>query len=450
MPLRDLPPELVPTPDQLLEKLSSLQGVELPKSSNQRLMELGQRMLEGMSDEQKAFFQNLAEQMNQGGQPTIPPEFRDFAEELQANLSKDDVPLDVQELFREFSRQKNTSPSMEPLAPSNPGGSASSKPSSTKERANRNQKTESITPLRDRLNRRSRGNNLRPPREQSQSPETNAEELADRISQSMKKSTDQEAFTPDPSWFEPRSATQRGTGQSVGNRFDRMILEAVNNQLNEAGDSRSELAESVEGLFSGALDRVHRALNGRDWTSESRSVTSRSKPRSSKARSESVWSGVANRVGARDFEFGSAFVNLLVWAAGFALTAVLIWLGIGGWMKQRERGSGNRRRSIPGKIRTSRVTSGPELVQATDHLLLSRFGTPSRWWHAGRAEQALKDATPSLQDDVQKLVTCYEFARYSEVKEGLSEQELKDCRSILSMLARQPIRREVSQESDEA
>ena len=450
MPLRDLPRELVPTPDQLLEKLSSLQGVQLPKSSNQQLMELGQQMLKGMSDEQRAFFQELANDVNQGREPPIPPELRNLAEELQQDMFKEDLPLDMQELLREFSNQNNSPPSNSEAPVQNPGSSEKLRPRSNNDRSKPKQKLESANRLLDAFKRRSSSDDLGPQSGPLKFPEASAENLADQFSRSIQESTDKETFAPDPTWFEPGQESNGGPRESVGNRFDRMILKAVNNQLNETGESRSELADSVEGLFSGALERVHRALNGRDWTSQDSTVSSRTKPMSSNRQSKSVWSRVSSGVGGGGFEIGSSFVTWLVWAGGLGLVMVLAGFGIRWWFQQNNRGQGPRRRTSPVKFKDSKIGTGTDLIRATDQLVLSRFGPLSRWWHARRAELALSDEVPALQNDIKKLVEHYEFARYSDVEQGLSDQELTDCRSILATLARHPIRRQTAQESDEA
>jgi len=379
MPLRDLPQELVATPDQLLQKLSSLQGVELPKSSNQRLMELGQQMLERMSDEQKEFFQELASDLQQGREPPIPPELRDMAQELQQNMFKDESPLNMQELLREFSRQNQQPSSNEQRPRGYPGRSDNPVPRSRSDRSTRKPKFESAAPRQAQSKPRPDSDERRSQPAKSDFSKSKVEELANRISEKFQESSDKEAFNPDPSFFEQREEVSGERSESVGNRFDRMIMKAVKNQLNERSESRSELAESVEDLFSGALERVHRALNRRDWRSSESKVTSRNPSDSTNRRAKSVWSGGTDGFGGGSIEIGDTFINWLMGAMGLGLAVVLVAFGCRWWFPKQAQSAGPRRLFAKVKFRGSRVGSGTDLIQAMDQLVLDRFGLLSRW-----------------------------------------------------------------------
>ena len=433
VPYRDLPRSLVPTPEQLLEKLSGLQGVNLPKSATQKLMDLGEKMLSGMDDQQKEYLRGLAEEVQRGKNPPLPPELRELAKKLQRSMLPEDAGINLKDILRELpddpkqplsnSSQRNSAANQDSRMKSNPKSSPQPRTQPT------------VPPIFDTA---------------PVFDEGDAEQIVNRLEETISQLPEDEVFKPESDWFQSSPdeeiETSAGNAESVGNRFDRMIMEAVQNQMSDAGESSSPLADSVGDLFGGLVDHVHGRLNERDWGPESRRRqetgmgATASSPRSwlSQGGLSSSWDAVSNAGSGKIFVwlgwllFVIAFLALAVWWIGRTVTL----------QKLRERVS-------PLSFgRKSKIQNSPDFVRAVDRFLLQRYGKPSSWWHAGRAEVALNAESPNMQSSIHHLVQCYEYARYSEVGQTLSVQDISKCRETLNQLATRPRPEISSQEND--
>ena len=433
---RQLPEKLVPTPDQLLQKLSRLQGVDLPTSPNEQLMELGEKILSEMSPQQQKYLQELARQFQQGREPRIPPELKGLAENFQRQMLKEGQSLEFEDLLKEL-----------PQGWLPPASTPNGNPDSTlPERAGNSRTEPRREPRRDIPERDRTPSPAAPPRAESEIPgprelfdPEEAKRIAERLRDSISELPDNESYQPDPDWFEPEREPRFSaddSGEYIGNRFDRMIMEAVENQLNRSDESRSRMADAVGDMFSGLVDRVHSRINEKDWSSNRRARgIGQQLHNQIRSRSESPSGGGFWR------RFGSATPGDGLggisggWLLGLLLLAAMvacIWL-----MRKSTTGSGGVTRlfggrsfRLPRKIRTA-----DELVQAVDGFLLGRFGKPSSWWHSRRAEAALCYQLPNKGPRISQLVNCYEYARYSEVGESLSSAQIEECTAILHELA---------------
>ena len=432
---REFQNELIPTPDQLLRKLSKLQGVKLPQSQAQKLKELGEKFLAGMTPDQKKILRDLAEKYKQGQTDGIPPNFRKLADEIQEQLGQGNQPFELKDLldkwpddldFPQTSRNPNRPETAnrgnrEDWRSGNPALPGEAGPSLTEQDPPKVIPSNQV-PLID-LDQAAR--------------------IAERFKDSISQIPQEGRFEPNPDLFD--RADQKGNyssgdpRESIGNRFDRMIMNAVENQLSESGDSRSPIAQAVNDMFGGMVDRVHTRMNRQDWSNNGN------------RRSQSAVPSWDNRLGQRSAGLswprfdsmgdvnatGSSSWFFLV-AMGLTLIGIIAWLGrrVLSNNKTGSRGFLSRR-----NFRVPKIGTTDEMIRAVDGFLLSRFGKPSSWWHSRRAEVALCHDSPDLGNRIGQLVDCYEYARYSEVGNSLSNDQIQECSSILRDLAsRRPTR----------
>ncbi len=430
--------ELVPSPDALLSKLSQLQGVKLPQTTAQKLKQLGEQILGGMTPEQQRQLQGLAQQFMQGESQGVPPAYQDLAQNLQRQLQQQGSPVDLAELLNQLPttlpgtldplkpphRPSQSSPSAPDTGPVTPNQSANP--------ANRSRTPQGPLDSAD-------------PQDSTPSAEFGAGEIslpqgdeARRIVEQFRNSipeTESRPFQPDPEWFEqkerPTGYSAEDSNESIGNRFDRMLMDAVNKQLNAPSQPDSRIVQSVGTLFEGLIDRVHKSVRQRDWSSTNR-------------RAEQLGNRLQNR--GRRLSAGSRFRGL-AWPGldasprydlwGIALLGGLFG-GLGLWWLSRNRRQNQLGRSglVSGRrFRVPRIRDSHELVQAVDDFLLTRFGKSSDCWHSRRAEMALCSLMPGRDVPIRQLIDCYEYARYSEVGNSLDTAQVQRCREILRGLA---------------
>ncbi len=434
VPYRDLPRNLVPTPNQLLEKLSGLQGINLPKSSTQKLMDLGEKMLSGMNDQQKEYFRGLAEEIQGGKNPPLPPELRELAKKQQISMLPEDASINLKDILRELpdasGQKSSSSPQRNSATTEFPGTGNYPNPQSRK---NRNTGSD----------RESRTNSTVPPIFDADPvfDAGAAEQIVNRLEETISQMPEEGVFKPESDWFQSTEDENKGSStgitESVGNRFDRMIMEAVQSQMSEVGEPNSPLADSVGGLLGGLIDQVHGRLNEREWGSQQ--DRSQGSGISSAGSSPRRWSVPGGSWGVWNLGNGDGGNQFLAWLGVIFLAIACLalavwWIARTTTLKQSILG-GFSPRSL---TRKSKIQNSPDFVRAVDRFLLLRYGKPSSWWHVGRAQIALNAESPALQPRIHHLVQCYEYARYSEVGQTLSEQDISKCTEILSELANGP------------
>jgi hypothetical protein len=442
-PFRMFRPDQVPTPDQLLRKLSELQTVELPRDTARQIQELGQRLLEGMSPEQRKYLQELAREFQNSAPDSMPAEWQRLADDLSRRLRQEGTPLAVEDLLQQLPESLNpptrNSPGRSPT-PQGPGEAAPQPPRFPVSPDSAAAGEGTTLPRPDRGSSGRRGEAGESPKlPVVPDPET-TRKLVERLRETASRVPDAKIFQPNPEVFAPapeRSGPASGnSGESIGNRIDRMIMNAVDNQLNRSGETRSQLADAVNNMFSGVVDRLHSGIQQRDW---SRSARERSRR-------------LGRRLQAPDRRFrqssGGGFWNVFAgrspistnladwWVPGLVISLVVV---AGLWLAGRQQLRLGRLAAsgLPGsrRFRVPKIRDTEGLVRAVDGLLLVHFGRPSSWWHSRRAETALQAWQPALGPRIRQLVYCYEYARYSETGESLSDSRIAECREILRELA---------------
>ena len=455
-----------PSPNRLLQKIASLQGVSLPQSRNQQLMELGQQILSDMPDEQKEQLRGFAEQILQNPDMEIPDEWSGLAEDLAQRFGEEDF-QNTPGLQSEQLRQL-----MERFSDSGPGSSSTLPnfrfPEVDDPGASR-------TPSAPR-NSGSRPSQNSIPRRPSALPGSGIPETPDRPSfdmpdlpgnqsgapfeidkQTIERIRDSISGIPEESLggsgqFEPpqglldrpefEDAISRLPNESVGNMFDRAIMRAVERQRSGSGESADRIGEAFNSAFGGLIERMQDRIGG---DSNGREIGRRVQQRLSNSRSSrsssgrSSWTGGGSSWGTGFGGGSGAGIGGLagLWNVFWPLIIFLIIGGMVFWLIRNSsvHEAGQRSGLFGRRFRMPSIRTSEDLVLAMDRFLLNRFGKPSSWWHSRRAELALVSELPGKASAISELVDGYEYARYSEVGGSLSSQQIERCASILKELS---------------
>lgn len=86
-------------------------------------------------------------------------------------------------------------------------------------------------------------------------------------------------------------------------------------------------------------------------------------------------------------------------------------------------------------ISPDRIRSTDELIQAFEHLALSRIGETARTWHHHAVAAGLTFQDPAHQDSVTELTGLYALARYAPPDQPLTPEQVTAARRNLELLA---------------
>ena len=235
-----------------------------------------------------------------------------------------------------------------------------------------------------------------------------------------------------------RSPQSGGPQEYIGNRFDRILVQAVERVVDNQANAQSGpgIGQAVNSVLDRLLKDMHQTAraNGPEFKNELRAQWDRLRRSTSKERSRA-----SRLIPWRPWQSGSlnTDVSLPVW---FAVGApILMALLVIGWFAMRNLDS-NAARATSGKqnrFRMPRVRTPGDLIVAVDRLLVARFGSASQWWHAGRAKAALCDQHPQYLHEISELLGHYEHARYSTTADSLTLNQLNHSVRTITQLATQ-------------
>jgi hypothetical protein len=89
-------------------------------------------------------------------------------------------------------------------------------------------------------------------------------------------------------------------------------------------------------------------------------------------------------------------------------------------------------------LRTAKIDSPGELVQALDRFLLAQFGLSAAWWHCRTVERELRTLRPDISEEVSRLATVYELSRYGPDSTAIDAARLEQAAQTLRRLAAGP------------
>ncbi len=426
-----LSPSTVPTPNQLTQRLQAQLGsLNLNSSFADRFKDMSS-MLDGMDPEQIKKLMELGQQFQQGDSPEIPDDLRQMLERKMQD--------------RAFVEQLRNMEGMQDLLPNSGLPSAEripgvNPPKKSSPQPNQGRTRPPVNPRQGAQGRSSQPSNPNSETEgYSRQPQPNrmpngfdpseAERLTERFLEQLKQNRSRDLDLPDL----PEENPFGNPTDPVGNRFDRMILEAINNRANSDPESTSRFMKSLDSAFEGVAGHLHETARDSGFLD---SLGSRGRNRrsgfSSRRPRPSVLGGVDIPTVTTPNNFAEVSWVLLA-GMGVVLLALLTWLGLrvfGGKSDIATAGTSLFSR----RFRIGKIKTPGQLVQAVDGYLLSTFGKPSSWWHSRRAESALLTQTPSMDSEIAELVDVYEYIRYSEVGNSISENQITQGAQILKQL----------------
>jgi hypothetical protein len=248
-----------------------------------------------------------------------------------------------------------------------------------------------------------------------------------------------------------RTSPNDGTsGEKVGTRFDRLLVEAAQRSL-ESGDKEG-VSKGVGSVLGSLIERIqNRASNNSDREGAKGQNPRGSEPgdnrkdlssseddavagtdSSGASSSNDQWNRSSDSAGENPFsppQSNSADGNLdprkmldsisnlsAIDATHvftiFAIVGLVLFIGyllaksvVGDEVKL------NRRKVIQ-QIRSSKIKTPKDLVETVDMFLLSKFGIKSSWWNARLAQRVLISGSPEFQTRVDDLIQDYVRARY--------------------------------------
>ncbi len=430
---REFPPELVPGPDQLNQKLVSLGAVAPSGLSAEWLntfLEQQRQMLSDLTPQQRQNLANLANQYlrdrgidpSEIGPQQVPELARDIAQQMQG---ADPQFEEFRRRFSEFQRQQTASqdPSGRLGNRAEPSGGMSPWPVDPR---GRNARTPVDSPPE------TQPVPSPPPENAPAAPgQTGGDDPGPASNSGPRAGPAAGKRVPgDPSPGAPRpGAAGSGPQERIGVRFDRLIVEAAQRGLEStSAETRSRLAQSVNSLLDGLAANIESVI--REHASNRSNSRSGSDRQSAKSRSAlfSKWHPLSGEMDAPAIRPW--------WLLVLIAAAVSIWLLIrySGGVRPLS-ADPKRRRNVQFRFRKIRSADG--LVASVDEFLLARFGQPASWWDVRRAQAALGDEQLRRVSDsrIDELATAYELARYTTSSGTLTSEQLDRLGETLRELA---------------
>ncbi len=231
--------------------------------------------------------------------------------------------------------------------------------------------------------------------------------------------------------------------ESVGNRFDRMILEAAKN-IKESRDkdstTSSGLSKSLGSIFEKAVNQAHEQTKA-SGPGFARSLRkSLANMRSTGNRQNSRFKNFTNSVSAAGRPFENVSQNSFNpwWLLLILLVPPAIYFMIKWFPHQSMNEEVQKRRRRKRVMRLLDIRKPGDLVRALDYFVLSSFGGAADSWNSRQTQSQLCLEFPSMKPGIKNLIRNYEWVRYSEKGSGtLSDESLISSRQTLSKLVRE-------------
>lgn len=225
--------------------------------------------------------------------------------------------------------------------------------------------------------------------------------------------------------------------ESVGTRFDRMIMDAIENGIS---DRESKKGDGIAGSIDSFLDAIVRNIEKahdrrRHFEGEDRQRDFWNKNRNG---------DFGNNSGGNSLFSGDNLGSML--AAPFRWLGHWRWLGILAagvllyWLFRKlaamDLGEKIAGRDRP-RYRHAQLRSARQLVESVDRFLLARFGRGADWWTVRKAQAELQNQEMRRVSDsrLDELASAYERARYSPNDTTLDASLLQSASETLKDLA---------------
>lgn len=418
----------------------------------------------------------------------IDNELRQQIEERIKEFSRSDIPINDVDSLRNglagipspnFSNRKGSNPF-------SPGTSPSSSPNdpSFSSPPNRGARTPSgIPPSRNpngdqlepsgspgstpRVGRGSGNPNSQNPRPNSGRPDVFGQRPNSTFSDPSSPSSPSSSFSTDPSrnggnstpseFSSPKRSSAGASEQSalpkenVGRKFNRILMKSISNAVEKklGDESATGLNASADGtkssfdkLMSKLIDKL-RDNNASEsaLSSASGSVNgnenSGNRSSGQTKRSPSPWklSGPAasgGGMGLPDVSARGVIYSMVIAAATMAFIVFVL--------RQTKLGSilgfesPEKKIQTPPKYSQSFSHQG-EIVTSIDKLALWLFGSKAEWWNSKIVNHEFSNNRPELTDEINKVMTVYDMARYAPDDQAVTPKVATEVRSTLVKLA---------------
>jgi hypothetical protein len=234
-----------------------------------------------------------------------------------------------------------------------------------------------------------------------------------------------------------RSDNNSGSEESVGKRFDRMIMDAI-----EKGISERESAEKggIAGSFDSLLDSLAKNIDKAiDRNRQREGNNRRGNERNNNRQGNDGQSGEGNSWFSGS-DPGSLLAAPVQWLGHWRWLTVLAAAILAFWLLRKLAGTelGERisGRDRP-RYRHAPLRSARQLVESVDRFMLARFGRGADWWTVRRAQAELQNQDMRRVSDsrLDELASAYERARYSPGDMALDTRLLQEASDTLKDLA---------------
>ncbi len=228
-----------------------------------------------------------------------------------------------------------------------------------------------------------------------------------------------------------------GEEESVGTRFDRMIMDAIENGISDRESNKGDgIAGSIDSFLDAIVRNIEKAHDRRrQFEGENRQNDFWNKNRKgdfgNNGQGNSLFSG--DNLGsmlAAPFRWLGHWRWLGILAAGILLYWLFRKLAA---MDLGERITGHDRP----RYRHAQLRSARQLVESVDRFLLARFGRGADWWTVRKAQAELQNQELRRVSDsrLDELASAYERARYSPNDATLDASLLQNASETLKDLA---------------
>ena len=420
---RSFSDEKVPTPQQLYQTLTALEGVEL------NFPELAQSLLKNMPAETKEKVLDLVKDIaKQRGVPQDSDSMQQAVREFQERM-KDQPEL-----------QKELSDLIRSGMKDGPGGLQGSEGGGNQSRGDkrRNRQLQRL------------GSQFQPPQEMPNALEKSAKSIFDRMRKQrtapepdlddlLDEEPSRETPEANPEPQDRKPAKKLNSMKSLHQRVNQLLLDAAENSLDDkqgkgdAGDSGLS-AGSVSKLLNKLAEAAQEKLNDPGTRDRLANSLKNASSRAKKATKSGLWNRMV--VGRSSFDPGiGSGVNgwtIAMGVGGLLILSILFFVFRSRITKTVAQYLGRRAADEPFSLQ--KVDSRSDLVRAVDRYLKYLFGRSSRWWHSRSIERQLVSATPHLQGEISDLIDSYEIARYAPRSVAVPGERLRQSEQTLKRL----------------